>query len=71
LETLAREYGAKLLVLKVDTAAHPDVAKAYHVTALPTLILFRDGEEAKRHVGAASLKSLQELVRPEQADPVP
>ena len=59
LETLAREYGESLLILKVDVDAHPDAAKAYSVTSLPTLVLFRDGEEVKRHVGAANLKTLQ------------
>ena len=64
LETLAREQGKNLLILKVDVDAHPDAAKAYSVTALPTLILFREGAEAKRHVGAANLKALQALVAP-------
>ena len=63
LEALAREHGPKLLILKVDTDAHPDTARAYSVTALPTLVLFRDGLEVKRHVGAVGLKVLQELVR--------
>jgi thioredoxin 1 len=59
LETLAREYGESLLILKVDVDAHPDAAQAYSVTSLPTLVLFRDGGEVKRHVGAANLKVLQ------------
>lgn len=62
LDTLAREQGKNLLILKVDVDAHPDAAKAYSVTALPTLVLFRDGEEAKRHVGAANLKALQAFI---------
>lgn len=64
LETLAREHGENLLILKVDVGAHPDAATTYEVKALPTLVLFRDGKEAKRHVGAANLKVLQDLVTP-------
>jgi len=64
LETLAREHGQNLLILKVDVDAHPDAAQAYSVTSLPTLALFRDGEEVKRHVGAANLKVLQAFVAP-------
>jgi thioredoxin 1 len=69
LESLAREHGKNLLILKVDVDAHPDAAQAYSVTALPTLVLFRDGEEAKRHVGAANLKTLQALVAPATGAP--
>ncbi len=64
LEALAREHGDRLLILKVDIEAHPDAATTYEVTALPTLVLFRDGDEVKRHVGAANLKLLQDLVAP-------
>jgi len=69
LEAIAREQGKNLLVLKVDIDTHPDAAKAYGVTALPTLVLFRDGEEVKRHVGAANLKTLQALVAPATGAP--
>lgn len=62
LEALAREHGEGLLVLKVDVDAHLDAAHAYSVTSLPTLVLFRDGEEVKRRVGAATLKALQDFV---------
>ncbi len=63
LETLAKEHGESLLVLKVNVDSHPDAAKAYQVTSLPTLIVFRGGSEMKRHVGAISLKALHEFVR--------
>lgn len=64
LETLARDHGERLLILKVDVDAHPDAAHAHSVTSLPTLVLFRDGDEVKRHVGAANLKTLQAFVAP-------
>lgn len=69
LEVLAREHGDRLLILKVDIEAHPDAATTYEVRALPTLVLFRDGKEAKRHVGAANLALLQDLVAPPAPTP--
>lgn len=71
LETLARDHGERLLILKVDIETHPDAAQAYSVSALPTLVLFRDGGEVKRHVGAANLKLLQDLVAPTPTPPTP
>ena len=36
----------------VDVDEEMELAKQYKVRSLPTLILFKDGEEVDRHVGA-------------------
>ncbi len=52
LERLARERAGRALVAKVDTDALPDVAGRYGIRGIPTMILFRDGQEASRVSGA-------------------
>ena len=51
LESLALKYGSKLDVVEIDIDAHKKLATQFMVQSIPTLILFRDGEEIKRFVG--------------------
>ena len=50
----------KAVIGKVDIDEEPDLAARYGVMSIPTLILFKNGEEAARMVG---LQSKQALVR--------
>jgi thioredoxin 1 len=52
LEEIAAEHAGKLRVAKLNVDDHPDLARRYQVMSIPTLIVFRDGEPAKRLVGA-------------------
>ena len=52
LDALARERAGDVVVAKVDTDALPEVAGRYGIRGIPTMILFRDGAEAKRVSGA-------------------
>lgn len=51
LEEAAREGEGHLLVAKVDTDRAPALAERYGVASLPTVILFREGEEVERSLG--------------------
>ena len=52
LAKLAKERKGALLVAKVNSDDHPDVASRYGIQALPTFVLFRSGQEAGRASGA-------------------
>lgn len=58
LEEIAAEHPDDLLIAKVDADAHPELADAYGVQALPTLGLFRDGEVVHRIIGVAPKHAL-------------
>lgn len=60
LEEIAKEYGGRLKVLKLDAEEAPEAAGRYAITHVPTLILFRDGREVARRRGAASKEELVE-----------
>lgn len=51
-EQAARELEPKLRFAKVDIDKAPDLAARYGVQGVPTLVVFRNGEEADRQVGA-------------------
>ncbi|HEY4015741.1 MAG TPA: thioredoxin TrxC [Polyangiaceae bacterium] len=52
LEKLAQERAGSVVVAKVDTEALPDVAARFGIRSIPTMIVFRGGQEADRLSGA-------------------
>jgi thioredoxin 1 len=52
-EEIARDYAGKAVVAKLDTDANPQVPMRYGIMGIPTLIIFKDGKEVDRIVGAA------------------
>jgi thioredoxin 1 len=51
-EEIARERAGALKVVKVDVDVASATAARLEVRSVPTLILFRDGKEVRRRVGA-------------------
>jgi thioredoxin 1 len=58
IDELASDYKGKVKVGKVDTDANREVSVKYSVSAIPTVILFQNGEVKEKFVG---LRSKQEL----------
>jgi thioredoxin 2 len=55
----AREQRLQLRLAKLDTEASPDVAGRYGIRSIPTLIMFRNGQEIDRAVGALDAARLR------------
>lgn len=55
---LSREYAGKAQVFKLDVDAAGETAQAYGVTLLPTVIVFKGGEEVQRLVGPGGRAAL-------------
>ena len=51
IEKLAKDYNGKVKVGKLDTDANRDVAAKYSISAIPTVILFKDGQVSQKFVG--------------------
>ena len=47
-----------LLIIKVDVDQFPELASTYSVSAIPHLVLFRNGAEVASHAGFASSNNL-------------
>ena len=47
---------------KVDVDQEPALAQKYQVMSIPTLIIFKDGKEAKRVVGLTAKDTLKALM---------
>jgi thioredoxin 1 len=62
LEEIAVEHGEELAIAKLHVDENPDLAMKFSVMSIPTLLVFHNGEVAKRLVGAKSKGALlQEL----------
>ena len=52
LEKVARDRHERVIIAKVDTEALPSVAQRFAIRSIPTMILFKGGNEAQRLSGA-------------------
>ena len=59
-EELARAYDGRAIVAKMNTDENVQVAGQLGIMGIPTLIMFKDGEEADRVVGYMPRKALEE-----------
>ncbi len=62
IEKIARDYAGKVKVGKLDTDANRDVSLKYGINAIPTVILFRNGEIAQRFVGLRQEREFKEAL---------
>ena len=60
LDEIATEQTGKLTVAKLNVDDNPEIARRFDVMSIPTLIVFKDGEAAKRMVGAKGKGQLLE-----------
>lgn len=49
-----------LNIVRVDVDKFPEVAEAYGVQSLPTLIYYKNEEEQWRHIGLMTYKQIEE-----------
>jgi thioredoxin 1 len=59
-EQLAQEFAGRAVFAKLDVDANPVTAQRYGVMSIPTMILFRNGQEADRVVGAQPIHVLRQ-----------
>ena len=61
-EDLAGEYAGKVKFGKVDTDTNRQTAMNFQIQAIPTLMLFKDGDVAETIVGLVSKQRIEEIV---------
>jgi len=67
LEEIAAEESAKLVIGKLDVDTSQGTAIRYGVLSIPTLILFKNGQEAERIVGFLPKERLMARLKPHLA----
>jgi thioredoxin 1 len=59
---LAHDYEDRVLIAKLDTDNNPQTSIQHGVMSIPTLIMFKDGQEVERVVGVRPKQALQKWI---------
>ena len=62
LDEIRQEVGDDVVIGKVDVDECFDVARTYGVMSVPTLILFKNGEEEKRSIGLKPKQAILDMI---------
>ncbi len=60
LDEIAEEQAGKVKVVKLNVDENQDTARRFDVMSIPTLIVFKDGQPAKKMIGAKGKGALLE-----------
>ena len=60
---VADEWAGKVKVGKVDTEQNREAPMKFGISAIPTVILFKNGEEVKKFVGIQSKEQYNDAIR--------
>ena len=63
-EEIGNEKGERLKVVKLNIDDNPQAARTYGVMSIPSLILFKDGKEVARVIGAKPKDAILRDVEP-------
>ncbi len=62
IEALAIEFQGKIVFRKLNTDLAPAISSSFNVSGIPSFIIFKDGKEVWRKVGAIPKRRLKEAL---------
>ncbi|WP_319779663.1 thioredoxin [Maridesulfovibrio sp.] len=62
IDELAEEFSSQVKICKMNVDDNPASPGKYGIRAIPTLILFKDGEVVDQTTGAVSKSSIKEMI---------
>ena len=63
LENIKQQLGDSIRIIKVDVDKYQQTAALYRVQSVPTLMLFRNGQNLWRQSGAMSASNLLSIIK--------
>jgi thioredoxin 1 len=66
-EEIARDHAETIKAVKLNVDDNPETARRYGVMSIPTLIVFRAGEERTRLIGARGKDAILREIEPHLA----
>jgi len=61
-DELVNEYEGRVKFMKVDVEGIPHISAGYRITAVPTILIFKDSQPVKKLIGFHELSSLKALL---------
>lgn len=62
IDEISQEMAGKAYVYKVDIDQCPDIAAAYRVSSVPTLVVFEGGQPKAKTIGAQPKQKLMQML---------
>ena len=62
IDQISQDYAGKVQVFKMNVDENPVPPAKYNIRAIPTLILFKDGNVVEQHTGGLSTDDLKNLI---------
>jgi len=62
LEEIAGSLDGKVKIVKLNVDENPQTAAKYGIQSIPTLMIFKNGQMASRHLGAAPKQKLEQWI---------
>lgn len=63
IEEIAEEYADTVKVCKINVDDVPELAIKYHVSSIPTVMLFKNGEVAETVIGYRPKEAFENLIK--------
>lgn len=63
IEEIAKEYTGKVKVGKINVDEQPELASAFRITSIPTIMIFKNGKIKETVVGYQSKERLIQLLK--------
>jgi thioredoxin 1 len=61
-DAVAEKYAGSARVVKLNVDDNPTISQRYGIKGIPTLILFKNGKEEERVVGATSKEAISRMI---------
>jgi len=61
-ESLAKQYAGNAQVVKLNVDDNPSAVQRYRIQAIPTLVLFQNGEEKDRMIGVTTKEAIARTI---------
>lgn len=62
IEEIAKE-NENIKVIKIDVDKFPELSRKYGIMSIPTLMVFSEGKEVKKHIGYLDKKGIEDLLK--------
>lgn len=62
IEEIAKDYSSRALIGKLDVDKNPLTAEKLQVFSMPTMVVFKDGQEVERLIGLCPKKNIEKII---------
>ena len=64
IKSIAKEYKDVFHVFQIDIEKNPQMKEEFSIMSIPTLIVFKDGDEVNRMIGITSKEEIIDNIKP-------